>query len=159
MTEQNQNQEQGQEQEQDIIAQLEARIAEEKIPVDLEERFRNLLDELYSFDAIGGPFSGMSPSRVLEEVDPVAFRVGVSEYDASEFVEVDGEHYETASAENVRDDMIDEIDFEIQDIQNEIDDDDLEEDGDKMSEEERAEKEAELDKLAEKMQELKDHTF
>jgi hypothetical protein len=64
---------------------------------DYEERYCDELDDLYNFEQIGGPFSHMLPSRVLEEIDPIMYRCGLSDffdsYMNSDFVDVDDEYY------------------------------------------------------------------
>jgi hypothetical protein len=96
-----------------IIEELEQRITTNCKHIDVEQRFRDMLDECYSFDSIGGPFAGMSPSRVLEEVDPTAFRCGVADYsDGEDWAEIDGEYYETDDCEDQKDSLIDELETE-----------------------------------------------
>ncbi len=51
-------------------------------PVDIEELYRDLLDECYQPVKFGE--LEYSPSQVLESVDPLAFRMGASEYADSE---------------------------------------------------------------------------
>lgn len=119
-----------------IIAQLETRIAEDCTPIDREARFDNMLDECYSFDKVGGPFANMSPSRVLREVDPTAYRCGVNDFaDGEEWVEIDGETYDKDEAEKVREAMVSDLESEISDLESEIED--LEaEDADRENDEE-----------------------
>lgn len=80
--------------------------------IDREERFRDVLDEIYSFDSVGGPFAHMSPSRVLEEVDPVAFRCGVNDFmDGENTVEIFGDEYDADEAEQARERYADEVEI------------------------------------------------
>jgi hypothetical protein len=63
---------------------------------DIEELYRDLLDECYPPVKFGQ--LEYSPSQVLESVDPVAFRVGVNEYADSEIedgrlIELSGKYY------------------------------------------------------------------
>lgn len=61
--------------------------------VDGEQLFRGMIDECQDPVCIGS--IEFTPSRVLEELDLIAFRCGVSDYmDSDEqFVEIDGEYY------------------------------------------------------------------
>lgn len=66
-------------------------------PVDVEQRVRDLLDEIYPKIIIG--YLEFSPSEVVEELDPTAFRCMVADesslmLDEENYVEIDGEIYE-----------------------------------------------------------------
>lgn len=92
--------------------------------IDREERFRQMFDECYSFDAVGGPFSHMVPSRVLEEMDPTAFRCGVNDYmDGEDTYEIDGETYEMWEVDEAKQEFIEELEAEIEAMESEIEDD------------------------------------
>jgi hypothetical protein len=105
----------------DIIAQLNSRIADELTAIDREERFRETLDELYSFRDVGGPFAHMQPSAVLEECDPIAFRCGVNDYaDSENWVEINGDYYEQDDCERIKEEMQDELESSITDKEQEI---------------------------------------
>lgn len=54
---------------------------------ELVESFRELLDECYSEITING--CTFRPSRILEELDPIAFRQGYLDYADTEGVDVD----------------------------------------------------------------------
>lgn len=103
--------------EQDLNAEIErrlvARVAEDLSPVDVAQRLRDTLDECYSFNAVGGPFAGMLPSRVLEEMDPIAFRCAVADESVSGTLEeIGGESYEREEADALRETIRDEIEAE-----------------------------------------------
>ena len=71
-------------------------VEEEGERVGIEELYRDLLDECYEPVKFGE--LEYSPSHVLESVDPVAFRMGVSEYADSEveegrLIEAGGNYY------------------------------------------------------------------
>jgi flagellar motility protein MotE (MotC chaperone) len=98
-------------------------------PIDREQLFREMIDEHYSLETVGGPFAHMQASRVLEEMDPTAFRCGVNDYcDSLGLYEVGGESYDGDKCEEIRDALIDELDNQIQDLETELealDDEDL----------------------------------
>lgn len=101
-----------------VIDRLTAHVVAECSAVDIEQRFRDTLDELYSFDSIGGPFSGMSPSRVLEEMDPIAFRCGVADSSDHENVyEIGGDYYDERDVENAREEFLDSLRGELTDAE------------------------------------------
>lgn len=87
------------------------RVKEELSPVDIEESFADTLDECYSFEKVGGPFEHMSPSRVLKEIDPTAFRCGVNDYadslskdDVIEYIAEDW--YDAIEVQKIRDEVL-----------------------------------------------------
>ncbi|HEY9685153.1 MAG TPA: hypothetical protein V6C86_26505 [Oculatellaceae cyanobacterium] len=74
-------------------------------PVDVEELYRDLLDECYA-EVKFGDFT-YSPSLVLESVDPTAFRIGVSEYADSLIcdglaIELNGRYYNMQSCQDIQ---------------------------------------------------------
>lgn len=74
------------------------RIKAELTPIDLEERYREMLDECYPEVKIG--YATYSPSKIVEELSPTDFRCGVVDYtdslvsDNEISDEIDGEHYD-----------------------------------------------------------------
>lgn len=69
----------------------------EREPVDVEQKVRDLLDEIYPKITMGD--LEFSPSEVVEELDPTAFRCMVADesssmLDEGNYVEIDGEIYE-----------------------------------------------------------------
>jgi hypothetical protein len=114
-----------------IAVRLAELVKEELTPIDREQRFRDVLDECYSFKDVGGPFAHMSPSAVLEEMDPIAFRCGVNDYLDDENVdeyEGDGESYEHDELQALRDQAEEEIDAEIADEEAEAEEAEAEKD-------------------------------
>jgi hypothetical protein len=89
---------------------LEQRVQDELTPINMEDRFNEMLDECYSFDSVGGPFAHMQPSRVLLELDPIAHRCGVNDYADSisrdrDIEEIDGEFYQAEEVQAIRDEI------------------------------------------------------
>jgi hypothetical protein len=80
---------------------IEHLIRQECETVDAETEFEELLDEIYEPVRMG-EFE-WAPSYVLKELDPVAFRCGVSDMlaDDEQFIEVGGEHYRICEIENM----------------------------------------------------------
>lgn len=143
------------------IQALERYITDNCNAIDADARYREMLDECYSFKSVGGIFANMLPSRVLEECDPIAFRCGFNDYlDGEEWVEIDGEYYESRDdVEKARDEFIDELDSEMSDLS-----DSLEEVEAEAEEEEDAEKKADelrgkIADLEDRIAEARKHTF
>jgi len=93
----------------------EQRIKDELTPIDLEELYREILDESGAVDVGGLSFM---PSDIMEKLDPVAFRCGVSDYADSlinETItdEIDGKHYDLREAQ----DIVDEVEAELEEVE------------------------------------------
>ena len=80
---------------------VEHLIKEHCTPVDAEGEFEELINEQYESVKIG--YSEWEAGYVMKELDPIAFRCGVSDMlaDDEQFVEVDGEHYRVCEIENM----------------------------------------------------------
>lgn len=106
-----------------IIQTLTDKITAELTPVDREAAFDSMLDESYSFDAVGGPFTYMTPSSVLKEMDPIAYRCGVNDFaDGMEWVEVDGQTFDQREVEELVADFVSELESELSDLESELED-------------------------------------
>ena len=105
----------------ETLKALAAHIADNCQIVDREAAFDSMLDDCYTFQKVGGPFSHMSPSRVLRDCDPVAYRCGVNDYaDGEEWTEINGETYETEAAEKARTEFVGELETEADELDEEI---------------------------------------
>jgi hypothetical protein len=95
----------------------EQRIKDELDPIDLEQLYRDMLDELEPEVKVAG--LSFCASRIIEELDPVAFRCGVCDY-ADSLVndsiteEIGGNHYEWREAENI----VEEVEAEEEELEN-----------------------------------------
>ena len=93
------------------VRTIERILADEFTTVDMECAFDSMLDELYSFESIGGPFESMSPSHVLKEVDPVKYNVCLADFvDNEDFVNVGSDCYTRAdydAAEEIHESELD----------------------------------------------------
>lgn len=142
----------------EIIAKLISYVESECSAVDQEKQYDDMLDEIYSFDSVGGPFGSMSPSRVLKEVDPIAYRCGMNDYYGTDdsYVEIGSALYEKREVEKARDSFLDELDSEMSDLDSEIDDAKAEEE---PNEAEIASAERRLLELKAEYEEAKQYTF
>jgi hypothetical protein len=104
----------------DIITQLNTRIADELTAIDREERFRDMIDSCYG-DTVKIAGYEYTTSHALETLDPTAFRCGVNDYaDSENWVEINGDYYEQADCERIKDEMQDELESSIADKEQEI---------------------------------------
>jgi len=109
----------------ELLEQWRTRIESDCDKVDMETVFSDMIDECYSFDSVGGPFQCMTPSRVLQEMDPIAFRCGVNDYADSmrdEYVELTNGHYRVEDCKPIQDEIIDEWEAEIETLRQGVDD-------------------------------------
>jgi hypothetical protein len=102
--------------EKHIEAELEKRVKEELKPIDLEELYRDMIDECEPVVKVGG--LSFTPSRIIEELDPIAFSCGVNDYADSLIGEtiseemIDGEYYKLDEVNDIRDEIESELDEE-----------------------------------------------
>lgn len=100
----------------EIEKRLAERVTDDLTAIDTTTLYDEMLDECYSFESVGGIFASMSPSRVLAEVDPTAYRCGKNDWEDGEsraqWEEIDGEYYDRTEVEQLRDDIEAEIDAE-----------------------------------------------
>ena len=100
-----------------IKEKAEKRIVAELDPVDLEQLYRDMLDECEPEVKVAG--LSFCASRIVEELDPVAFRCGVNDYadglvNDSITEEINGNHYDLREAQ----DIIDEVECEMEETEN-----------------------------------------
>lgn len=143
-----------------IIEILETRIAEELTPIDREARFDEMLDSCYSFEGVGGPFAHMSPSRVLKECDPVAYRCGVNDYaDGEEWIEVGDSYYDQGDVEEIKDALVDELESEESDLEEIADTYDSSDEEDRDTDVDREKIGERLAEVRTDLETLRKHTF
>ena len=100
-----------------IKEKAEKRIIAELEPVDLEQLYRDMLDECEPEVKVAG--LSFCASRIVEELDPVAFRCGVCDY-ADSLVndsiteEINGNHYDYREAESI----VEEVEAEQEELEN-----------------------------------------
>lgn len=82
---------------------IEKRVKEELDPIDVEQRYRELLDDCYPEVKIG--HATYSPSKIVEELSPTDFRCGVADMTGTDeqLTEIDGEYYNTDEVDEIRD--------------------------------------------------------
>lgn len=90
-----------------LINRLMLHIEAECKGIDTEQAYDEMLDDCYSFSSVGGPFSGLRPSRVLQECDATAYRCGFSDWlDSEEYTEIDGVYYRDDEIDDARESFV-----------------------------------------------------
>ena len=98
---------------------LEQRISDELTAIDLESRYDDFLDEIYPDCTVAG--MNFCTSRAIKELDPIAYRCGMSDWESDEgFVEIDGDYYDQSECEKIRDELVSELESEVEDLETEI---------------------------------------
>jgi hypothetical protein len=92
--------------------------------VDVERLYDQMLDNTYSFDAVGGPFQYLQPSRVLAQADETAYLCGLADYQDSlaqerDYVEIDGDLYAVDDIEEALEEFEDEDEDEDEEDEDE----------------------------------------
>lgn len=84
---------------------IEKRVKEELDPIDVEQRYRELLDECYPEVKIG--YATYSPSKIVEELSPTDFRCGVADMTGTDeqLTEVAGDYYDTDEVAKIREEV------------------------------------------------------
>ena len=97
----------------ELVEELfDKRVLDDLDSIDMEERYDDMLNEIYSLDSIGGPFSNILASDVLKANDPVAYRCGFNDYLDSErdiVIEVNDEYYDSDELDKLKEEIHDEI--------------------------------------------------
>ena len=87
-------------------------------PDDYEDQFDEYLDE--SGEVFAGGY-GFYPSRILKELDPVAYCYGLNDYADSVFDASETDEYKALQEEiDSLEDAIDDLESEIEDLENQI---------------------------------------
>ena len=138
-------------------------IKENCTPIDREFRYDQMLDDCYDFKDVGGPFAHMVPSQVLKEMDPTAYRCGVNDYmDGEDTYEIDYETYDRNEVENARQEFIDGLESDLDQLQTELDEIEVEDARDLSLSEQEAEIErlrTEISALEERISEARSYEF
>jgi hypothetical protein len=144
----------------DIIQELHDKVKDDLTELDVNSMYDEMLDECYDMSEVGGPFSHMLASRILQECDPVAYRCWFTDWlDGERFYEVDGEYYHGPDLERVKDEMIDELQDEIDDLQSQLDEEEPETDGWSEAYHRQQDKMTEINDLEELVVKLRKYSF
>ena len=97
------------------------KVREDHRPVDSDACYRAMLDECYDFSSVGGPFSHMLASRVLEEMDPTVYRCGKNDWmDGEDIREFDGSEWDGSDLDEAKEAVADELENQISDRKQEV---------------------------------------
>lgn len=144
----------------DIIQELHDKVKDDLTALDVDSMYDDMLDECYDLSTVGGPFSHMLASKVLEDCDPVAYRCGFTDWlDSERFYEVDGEYYHGTDLERIKDELVDELETELSDLQEELEDEEPETDGWSEAYHRQQDKMTEINELEELVAKLRKYSF
>jgi hypothetical protein len=88
--------------------------------IDVEKSFAESLDSEGEVNVMGLTFY---PSRIWQEMDPTAFRCGVSDHAESmsdQWAEINGDYYECDEAESAKEEFLDGLRDELSHLESEL---------------------------------------
>ena len=91
--------------------------------VDVDCAYDEMLDECYSFKCVGGIFQYMSPSRVLAECDPTAYRCGKNDWldgERDRWVEIEGDYYDRGDVDDAKEEFVDDLKAKLEELEEEL---------------------------------------
>lgn len=106
----------------ELVKMIRTQLKQDAKPYDMDSAYREMLDDCYSFKSVGGPFEHMSPSGVLETMDPTWFRCELNDYINSmrnASLKVDGDYYANGDIEKARDQVVEELETSLEHEDNE----------------------------------------
>lgn len=104
----------------EIIERLLEDIKSQCKEIDADEAYDEMLNDCYSLETVGGPFSHMQASRVLSEVDPIGYRCGFSDFtDSQEWIEIGDSYYDRRDVEQAKEEYVNQIDSTRDEIESE----------------------------------------
>ena len=101
----------------ELVKMIRVQLKQDAKPFNMDSAYREMLDDCYSFKSVGGPFEHMSPSHVLEEMDPTWYRCGLNDYAdgvRDEYSEVDGEYYSNEDIEEARGEVVEDLEISLE---------------------------------------------
>lgn len=105
----------------EAIDAMLAHVVSECGKVDIESAFDDMLDECFSFEHVGGIFAHMSPSRVLKECDPTAYRCWCNDWaDGERLIEIENDSYAPDDVNKASEEFIDGLRDELTDLKAEL---------------------------------------
>ena len=108
--------------EDEFESRFHERIATELNIVDADERYDQMLDECSESCSMCESYGA---SRILKEIDPIAYNCGFNDWlDSADLFELDGSYYEQSEVDNLEDDLREEIEQEHEDELNGQNEDD-----------------------------------
>ena len=93
---------------------------------ELHERYDEMINECYSFELVGGIFRHMVPSRVLEAIDPTAYRCGFNDWldgESDQYVEINGNYHKREELEEALDTLLEEAEAHVEELEEDEDSD------------------------------------
>lgn len=101
------------------MSKLTDKIESELAPVDGEELFDQCLDE---GDPVRIGSLEYTPSHVLKQIDPTAYRCGVNDYvDSLGLKEINGNNYDPDKVDKICEELVEELESAISDLDSSLD--------------------------------------
>jgi len=143
-------------------AKLLSQIHNNLSPLDTEDMYRSMLEECYGEIEVAG--LTFSAARIVEELDPTAFRCGLVDYIYSlSLVEIHGDYYEQDAVEAERDSLVTDLENELSDLEDELLENEKDIKNETISEEagnaESEELQDKIAKLTAEIEEIKEYCF
>lgn len=143
-------------------AKLLKQITDNLTPLDTEDMYRSMLEECYGDIEVAG--LTFSAARIVEELDPTAFRCGMVDYIYSlSLIEICGDYYEQDACETERDSLITDLEMEVDELKGDIDqiNDDIQDETFTLEDGEAQIREVQekIDALTAEIEEIKEYTF
>ncbi len=144
-----------------LIRRLIDHVINECSAIDVDSLYDEMLNECYSLESVGGPFSNMDASRVLKEVDPIAYRCGMSDYMDSnrDFVEIEGEYYFGDKIEEAREEFASELHDQLSEATEELEEHEKQEGGEDSDADSLTELRAKIARLTEEISIVEGYSF
>lgn len=102
-------------------AKLLALIESELKEIDVDEAYDNMLDDCYPDCTVAG--MSFCTSRALKELDETAYHCGKNDWlDSAGYIEVNGAYYDGDELNNLKDQLVSNLESEIEDLEEEKDD-------------------------------------
>lgn len=136
-------------------AKLLNQITANLTPLDTEELYADMLDEVYPDCEIAG--MTFQTSRALRELDPTAYRCGEVDYiDSLKLVEISGDYYEQDAVEAEREGLIADLESAIEAVEEDLA---SEEECEEPDSEEISSLKLRIVELQEELEEIKEFVF
>jgi len=106
-----------------IIEKLVAHVIAECRAIDTDSQYDDMLNEVFSFDSVGGCFSHMTPSHVLKECDPVSYRCGKNDWldgQRDQWTEVGNYYFSNDEIDDAKTEFIDALRDELSSLETDL---------------------------------------
>lgn len=136
-------------------AKLLALIESDLKEIDVDEAYDNMLDECYPDCTVAG--MSFCTSRALKELDETTYHCGKNDWlDSAGYIEVNGAYYDGDELDNLKDQLVSDLESEIEDLEEEASE---EMENDEPDAEQIASFNAQIEALNKEAEELSSYSF